>query len=159
VGAGCFSGVGLRFGGFLFFQGGVDGGVGADFVVGAVGPGLDGEIFEVDARNAAFADDDFAEDVAVDGDGGAGETVFTFIRGHRGRQLDGERDQGNFLLQFAEGGLIHANAAQVVAEDGVFGIGRRVGGLIRGLTRSVIRGLIRGLIRSLIGDLIRGGLV
>ena len=75
-------GEGLRTfaGGFFLFQGGVDGGVGADFVIVAVGPAEDGEIFEIDARHAALAYHDFAEDIAIDWDCAAEETVFSFVR-------------------------------------------------------------------------------
>jgi len=44
-----------------------------------------------------------------------------------GGSFYGEWDEGNFLLEFAEGGLVHADAAQVVADDGVFV--RLVGGI------------------------------
>src|ERR1700693_2052896 len=108
---------GLSASALFLLQRGVDCGVGADFVVGAVGPALDGEILDIDSRHAALAHHDFAEDVAVDRHGGAEKLVLAFIRRRdRRRQLHREGHEGNLLLQFAEGGFVHANAAQVVAE-------------------------------------------
>src|SRR5436305_15090668 len=54
---------------FSFFQGGVDGCVGADLVIAALSPALDGEIRGINSRNATFSYHDFAEDVAVHGHG------------------------------------------------------------------------------------------
>src|SRR5882672_406988 len=78
----------LRLRALLLFQRGVDGGVGADFEVSAVGPALDGEILDIDSRHSAHAHHDLAEDVAIDRDGGTEQAVLAFIgRRDRMRQL------------------------------------------------------------------------
>ncbi len=57
----------LRGGGFSF-QFGVDGGVGANFVVPAFRPELDREIMRIDLRHTAAAHHDLAEDIVADRD-------------------------------------------------------------------------------------------
>jgi len=96
----------------FLFQRGVDCGVGADFVVGAVSPALHREIFGIDLRHAALSHHDFAKDVAVHRHGGAEQLVLTLIGGRgRRQQLHREGYERNLLLQLAEGRFIHANAA------------------------------------------------
>ena len=62
----------LRLRAFFLFQRGVDCGVGADFVIVAVGPALDREILNIDSWHPTRAHHNLAKDVAVDGDSGAG---------------------------------------------------------------------------------------
>ena len=69
---------------FSFFQGGVDGCVGADLVIAALSPALDGEIRGINSRNATFSYHDFAEDVAVHGDGRALQAVLALVRRGKG---------------------------------------------------------------------------
>src|SRR5467141_3698500 len=52
-----------RFRRLLLLESGIDGGIGADFIIGALGPPLHREILRIDTRHAAFADHNSAEDV------------------------------------------------------------------------------------------------
>ena len=51
------------------------------------------------------------------------EAVFAFVgRGHGGGEAHFQGLERDFLLEFAEGRFVHANAAQVEAENHVFGV-------------------------------------
>src|SRR4029077_16328918 len=126
------------------FQRRVDHGIGADFVILALGPALDRKVSGIDARDAAFTHDNLAEDITVDGHRGAEEAVFPFIRRRQRRgQAHLQGLERNFFFQLAKSGFIHANAAEVEADDHVFGVAVLVE--FRGLKRVYVEGPGLGL--------------
>src|ERR1019366_4174782 len=109
---------------FLRGQGRVHSGIGADFVVVAVGPAQDGWIADIDLGDAVLADGDLAKYSIRDGNGADEELALVVdpwaIKPrltpiwYPGRKRD-------FLAQFAERRLTQTNSAYVVVEAHFFG--------------------------------------
>src|ERR1700680_890928 len=93
----------------------------ADLVVWPLRPSLYRKIRRIDPRNPALPHHNFPKDIPIDRHGSAAQPVLPFIRrSQRRRQLHLQRLQRDLLLQLAKGHFIHANPAQVEAQNLLF---------------------------------------